>query len=279
MRAVLQGASVTVQPGFDPGAVAAEGRAVFTSIVPTMLARLLEAGVDLTRFRAILVGGAPLSPDLRERAEIAGARIVETYGLTESCGGVVYEGLPLPGTRMRIDPDGGIQLKGPTLMLGYRFDDEATAKSFTPDGWIRPGDAGEIDREGRLHVVGRIDDLINTGGEKVWPHEVEAALRDHPQVAEVAVGGPLDPDWGQRVAAWVVPADPADPPTLDALRDFAATTLARHKLPRELVLVATLPRTSSGKLRRIALAEASPPRSARLPPARREPEPTETEPE
>jgi len=193
MRGVLLGASVTVQPGFDPAAVAAEERSVFTSIVPTMLGRLLEAGVDLTRFRAILVGGAHLSPGLRERAETAGARIVETYGLTESCGGVVYEGLPLAGTQMRIDTDGGIQLKGPTLMLGYRFDDEATASAFTPDGWLRPGDAGEIDREGRLHVVGRIDDLINTGGEKVWPHEVEAALRDHPQVAEVAAGGRLDP--------------------------------------------------------------------------------------
>jgi O-succinylbenzoic acid--CoA ligase len=261
-----------VQPGFDPAAVAAEGRAVFTSVVPTMLGRLLEAGADLTRFRAILVGGAHLSPDLRERAEIAGARIVETYGLTESCGGVVYDGLPLPGTQMSIDADGGIRLKGPTLMLGYRFDDAGTVASLTPDGWLRSGDAGEIDQEGRLHVVGRIDDLINTGGERVWPREVEAALRDNPQVAEVAVGGPVDPEWGQRVVAWVVPADPADPPTLEGLRGSAATTLARHKLPRELVLVATLPRTPSGKLRRITIAEKSPPRSAWLPAAGTEPE-------
>jgi O-succinylbenzoic acid--CoA ligase len=254
MRGVLLGASVTVHPGFDPAAVAAEDRAVFTSIVPTMLARLLDAQVDLARFRAILVGGAHLSPDLRERAEHAGARVIETYGLTESCGGVVYDGLPLPGVQMRIDDDGGIQLKGPTVMRSYRFDDAATAAAFTKDGWLRPGDAGEIDREGRLHVVGRIDDLINTGGEKVWPHEVEAALRDHPQVAEVAAGGRLDPEWGQRVVVWVVPADGSDPPGLEGLREFAAGTIARHKLPRELVLVPELPRTFSGKVRRTALA-------------------------
>lgn len=254
MRGVLLGASVTVHPGFDPAALAAERGAVFTSIVPTMLARLLDAEVDLTGFRAILVGGAHLPPDLRERSERAGARVIETYGLTESCGGVVYDGHPLPGVQMRIDEDGGIQLKGPTLMRGYRFDPGATAAAFTEDGWLRPGDAGEIDREGRLHVVGRIDDLINTGGEKVWPHEVEAALRGHLQVAEVAAGGRLDPEWGQRVVVWVVPTDAADPPTLEGLRDFAATTIARHKLPRELVLVPELPKTFAGKVRRIALA-------------------------
>jgi O-succinylbenzoic acid--CoA ligase len=253
MRGVLLGAPVTVQPGFDPAAIAAHEDAAFTSIVPTMLLRMLEAEVSLTGFRAVLVGGAHLSPDLRERAERAGAHLIETYGLTESCGGVVYDGLPLPGTQMRIDADGGIQLKGPTLMRGYRFDTEGTAAAFTGDGWLRPGDAGEIDGGGRLHVVGRVDDLINSGGERIWPREVERALRDHPRVAEVAVGGRLDPEWGQRVVAWVVPTDPRDPPTLEELRDHAAGTLARHKVPRELVLVDELPRTFSGKVRRVAL--------------------------
>jgi O-succinylbenzoic acid--CoA ligase len=253
MRGVLLGAPVTVQPGFDPAAIAAREDAAFTSIVPTMLLRLLEVEVDLTGFRAILVGGAHLSPDLRERAERAGAHVIETYGLTESCGGVVYDGLPLPGTETRIDADGGVQLKGPTLMRGYRFDPEGTAAAFTEDGWLRPGDAGEIDGGGRLHVVGRVDDLINSGGERVWPREVEDALRDHPRVGHVAVGGRLDTEWGQRVVAWVVPADPRDPPTLDELRDHAAATIARHKVPRELVLVNELPRTFSGKVRRVAL--------------------------
>jgi o-succinylbenzoate---CoA ligase len=249
LRAILLGAPVTIHAGFDAHAVAVERDSAFTSLVPTMLGRLVAAGADLSAFRAILIGGAHLSPDLRANAERLGANVIETYGLTETCGGVVYDGVPLPGTEMRIDPEGGIQLRGPTLMRGYRFDTEA----FTEDGWLRPGDAGEIDREGRLHVVGRFDDLINTGGEKVWPDEVEAALREHPGVRDVAVGGRLDPEWGQRVAVWVVPADPADPPSLEELRAFAARTLPRYAAPRELTLAERLPRTPSGKLRRAAL--------------------------
>jgi O-succinylbenzoic acid--CoA ligase len=253
LRGVLLGAPVTIHQGFDAPAVAAERGSAFTSLVPTMLGRLVDAGAELSAFRAILVGGGHLSPDLRASAERAGASVVETYGLTETCGGVVYDGEPLPGTQMRIDPQGGIELRGPTLMRGYRFDDSATAAAFTPDGWLRPGDVGEIDGEGRLHVVGRLDDLINTGGEKVWPDDVEAALREHPRVRDVAAGGRPDPEWGQRVAVWVVPADPSDPPSLDELRAFAARTLPRHAAPRELTLAERLPRTASGKLRRAAL--------------------------
>ena len=253
LRAILLGAPVAVHARFDPEAVVAEPGVVFTSVVPTMLGRLVETGTDLSSFRGILVGGAHLSPDRRARAERAGGNVVETYGLTETCGGVVYEGVPLSGTEMRIDADGGIQLRGPTLMQGYRFDEAGSAAAFTHDGWLRPGDAGEIDRDGRLHVVGRIDDLINTGGERVWPDQVEAALRDHPGVRDVAAGGRLDPEWGQHVAVWVVPADPADPPSLEELRAFAARTLPRYAAPRELTLADRLPRTLSGKLRRAAL--------------------------
>jgi O-succinylbenzoic acid--CoA ligase len=253
LRAILLGAPVAVHTRFDPEAVIAESGVAFTSVVPTMLGRLVETGADLSSFRAILVGGAHLSPDLRTRAERAGANVVETYGLTETCGGVVYEGVPLPGTEMRIDADGGIQLRGPTMMQGYRSDEAGSTAAFTDDGWLRPGDAGEIDRDGRLHVVGRIDDLINTGGERVWPDQVEAALRDHPGVRDVAAGGRLDPEWGQHVAVWVVPADPADPPSLEELRAFAARTLPRYAAPRELTLADRLPRTLSGKLRRAAL--------------------------
>jgi O-succinylbenzoic acid--CoA ligase len=256
LRGVLLGAPVAVHPRFDPEAIAAEPDVAFTSVVPTMLERLLDAKVDLGRFRGILVGGAHLTSSLRERAEGAGARLVPTYGLTESCGGVVYDGIPLPGTEMRIDAEGGIELRGPTLMLGYRFDADGTARAFTSDGWLRPGDAGEIDAEGRLHVIGRIDGVINTGGEKVWPEEVESVLLEHPGVAEVAVGGRLDPEWGQRVVAWVVPADPAAPPSLGDLRDHVASRLPRHKAPRELVLVDALPRTCAGKVRRSSLPEA-----------------------
>lgn len=253
LRAVLLGAPVVVHEGFDVQAFAAEREATFTSLVPTMLARLLDAEVDLTRYRAILIGGARLPDEQADRAREAGAPVVETYGLTESFGGVIYDGRPLPGVEMRIDADGGIELHGPTLMLGYRFDVEATRRALTDDGWLRPGDAGEIDGEGRLHVIGRFDDRINTGGEKVWPEEVETALRRHPKVREVGVRGHLDPEWGERVVAFVVPVDPTDPPTLDDLRDTAARSLPRHRAPRELVLVDELPRTGSGKLRRVAL--------------------------
>ena len=254
LRAVLLGAPVTVHPEFDPAAVAAERNAVFVSIVPTMLLRLLDANADLSHLRAILVGGSALSAGLRARAEAADARVIETYGLTESCGGVVYDGRPLAGIEARIDPrDQGIQLRGPTLMLGYRFDGEGTAAAFTEDGWLRTFDAGLLDPEGRLRVLGRLDDLIKTGGERVWPDEVEHALRDHAKVADAAVAGRLDPEWGQRVVAYVVPADPASPPTLQELRDHVSITLPRHKAPRELVLVPELPRTASGKVRRDGL--------------------------
>ncbi|MGZ8611629.1 MAG: class I adenylate-forming enzyme family protein [Actinomycetota bacterium] len=253
LRGVLLGAPVSVHPTFDPALVEADRDVAFISVVPTMLGRLLDARVHLARFRSILVGGAHLPPGIRERAERAGANVIETYGLTESCGGVVYDGLPLPSVEMRVNEDGGIELRGPMVMLGYRFDAEATKRAFTDDGWLRPGDVGEIDFEGRLHVVGRIDDLINSGGEKIWPQEVEAALREHPKVAEVGVGGRLDAVWGQRVVAFVVPVDPASPPELWELREFAAGRIGRHKAPRELVVVEHLPQTMSGKLRRTAL--------------------------
>jgi O-succinylbenzoic acid--CoA ligase len=131
LRGVLLGAPVSVHPAFDPSLIDAERDVAFVSVVPTMLGRLLDAKVDLSRFRTILVGGAHLWPDVRTRAESAGAHVIETYGLTESCGGVVYDGLPLPSVEMRVNEDGGIELRGPMLTLGYRFDAEATERAFT----------------------------------------------------------------------------------------------------------------------------------------------------
>ncbi len=202
LRSVLLGAPITVHPRFDAAAVAAEADAAFVSLVPTMLIRLRDADADLSHFRAILVGGAALPAWLADRARAEGSNVIETYGLTESCGGVVYDGRPLPGTEVSIDGDGGIQLRGPTLMRGYLDDAEATARAFTEGGWLRAGDAGWIDDQGRLRVVGRLDDLINTGGEKVWPAEVEAARRGRdrrsarPRVgsARGGVRGPRGPD-------------------------------------------------------------------------------------
>jgi acyl-CoA synthetase (AMP-forming)/AMP-acid ligase II len=138
-------------------------------------------------------------------------------------------------------------------MRGYRLDPEATAATFTSDGWLRTGDAGEIDGAGVVTVSGRIADVIVSGGEKVWPAEVEAALAGHPGVAEVAVAGRDDPEWGERVVAFVVPRRRAEPPTLDSLRDFAAQRIARFKTPREVIIVETLDRTILGKVRSSAL--------------------------
>jgi len=258
LRAALLGAPVIAHPGFDPEAVGREHTARFVSLVPTMLGRLVRTGVDLSRFRAILVGGAELPPGLRAIAERAGGRVVETYGLTESGGGVVYEGRPFRGTRVSLDPTTSeILLQGPTLMRGYRG---SADRPFTPDGRLRTGDVGWIDDDGRLRVQGRLDDLIVTGGEKVWPEEVERALRGSPKVAEVAVVGLPDDEWGRRVTAFVVPVRPTDPPSLEELRDEVARSLARFKAPREVVLVDRLPRTTSGKVRRSRLATGGEPR-------------------
>jgi O-succinylbenzoic acid--CoA ligase len=199
----------------------------------------------------LLVGSAPLEPEVRDAAAGLGARVVETYGLTEACGGVAYDGEPLRGTEFRIaEPEGEIQLRGPTLMEGYRHDPAATAGAFTLDGWLRTADLGALDQDGRLTVHGRSDDVIRSGGENVWPQEVERVLAQHVKVGAVAVAGRPDPDWGQHVAAWVVPVITDDPPTLEELRDHCRERLARFKTPRELFLVHELPKTPTGKVRR-----------------------------
>ena len=231
----------------------------FVSVVPTQLIRALDAGVDLLGHRALLVGGGGMDAALRERATAAGAPCVVTYGLTQSCGGVVYGGRPLPGVSVRIAEGGEIQLGGPTLLRGYRDGSDA---GLTRDGWLPTGDAGSLDGDGRLHVLGRLDDLIVSGGENVWPGDVEAALRSHPAVADCAVFGRPDPSWGQRVVAAVVPRDLGAAPTLEALRDHVGALLGRHQAPRELLVVETLPRTALGKLRRAGLGLQHPPGQA-----------------
>jgi O-succinylbenzoic acid--CoA ligase len=252
LRGAMAGAPVDVIEPFEAAGLlrqAPDGAHV--ALVPTMLRRLVATAQDLSHLGALLVGGSPLDPALRDAAARLGARVVSTYGLTESSGGVAYDGIPFDGTHVRIASTGGeIELSGPTLMEGYRADPSATARAFTVDGWLRTGDMGELDAEGRLIVHGRADDAIRTGGETVWPDEVEAVLRADPGVADVAVVGVPDDEWGQRVAAWIVPADPDAPPSLDELRDRCRERLARFKAPRELILVDSLPRTPSGKLRR-----------------------------
>jgi feruloyl-CoA synthase len=137
-------------------------------------------------------------------------------------------------------------------MQGYRHDAAATGAAFDVRGWLRTGDAGTIDDDGRLRITGRLDEAIRTGAETVWPVEVERALVTHSKVAEVAVAGRPHPEWGQQVVAFVVTRTIDDPPSLEELRDHASETIARHKAPREVVLMHELPRTTERKLRRHA---------------------------
>lgn len=258
-RSWATGLPVTVFERFDPAAVAAavssaarSGRPTLVSLVPTMLRRLILAGVDLNLFRRILVGGAPLTEPLPRHA-------TATYGLTETWGGVVHGGRALADTEWRVDGDGEICLRGPTVMRGYRLEPELTAAALGADGWLRTGDVGTVDADGRLLVVDRRRDLIITGGVNVSPTEIERVLAGHPAVAEVCVAGAPDPDWGERVVAHVVPSDPDRPPDLADLRAFASDRLSAAKLPRQVVVVDSIPRTASGKPMRRALAVRSPP--------------------
>jgi O-succinylbenzoic acid--CoA ligase len=249
LRAAILGAPVTMHERFDPARLVHDGEgAAFASVVPVMVRRLVEADLGLHGL-TLLVGGDGLEEETAAAARTRGARLVTTYGLTETCGGFTYDGMPLDGTDVRIG-EGAIEVAGSTLMEGYRLDPAATGAAFTTDGWFRTGDVGSIDDDGRLSVHGRADDLILTGAEKVWPEEVERVLSAHPKVAEVAVAGRPDPEWGAHVCAFVVPATMDGPPTLEELRSHAAERLARFKLPRELRLVPAIPRTSTGKVRR-----------------------------
>lgn len=247
LRAAITGASVDVLGRFDPDAIAAS-RARYVSVVPTQLRRLVEAGAVLARFDAMLVGGADLDAGLRASAERVGARIVHTYGMTETCGGVVYDGAPFPDVDVRVREDGRIVVGGPTLFRRYRADADATATAFDDARRFVTSDLGRIGADGRLEVLGRADDAITTGGETVMPIAVEAVLAAHPAVDEVAVVGRPDPEWGEHVVAVVVAR--GAPPTLEDLRAHARGSLPPWAAPRELVLVEALPRTISGKIRR-----------------------------
>ena len=241
-RALVTGTPFSVLDRFDPeivsGASRRPGPCTLVSLVPTALDR-----ADTSAYRWVVLGG---SADPSGRA----SNVVRTYGLTESGGGVVYDGTPLDGVEVRI-VEGEIQLRGPMLLRAYR--DGIDPRDA--DGWLRTGDLGSLDTAGVLTVDGRRSDLIVTGGENVWPESVEAVVASHPLVAEVAVAGKPDDEWGQRVTAFVVPVSGHEPPTLDELRNHTKRSLPAFAAPRELVLVEALPRTPLGKVRRRDLAQ------------------------
>ncbi|MDP8987504.1 MAG: fatty acid--CoA ligase family protein [Actinomycetota bacterium] len=238
-RALLTGTPLALLPAADPAGIHAEARrgATLVSLVPTLLGR-----VDVSAFRRVLLGGA--APPAERPPNV-----VATYGMTETCGGVVHDGRPLPGVEVRA-VDGELHVRGPMLLRCYR--DGADPKDAR--GWLATGDGGEVGADGEVRVAGRLAEVVVTGGEKVWPAPVEAVLAGHEAVAEVAVAGRPDPEWGQRVVAFVVPAHHAAPPSLESLRGWAKQRLPAYAAPRELVLVETLPRTALGKLRRAELA-------------------------
>ncbi len=216
----------------------------YTALVPTQLRRALAAEPDALRaLDAVLVGGAATDPDLLAAARDAGVAVVTTYGMSETAGGCVYDGVPLDGVAVRAG-SGGVELSGPVLASGYRLDPAGTAEAFA-GGWFRTRDAGTLDG-GRLTVHGRLDDVVVSGGVNVSPQAVEAALRAHPAVADAVVAGLPDPEWGQRVVAAVVPA-PGRTPLLTELRPWVAGRLGAAAAPRELHLVDAVPLLHTGK--------------------------------
>jgi malonyl-CoA/methylmalonyl-CoA synthetase len=263
---LLAGASAVLLPRFDVGGVldaARDHQATLFFGVPTMYTRLADSSRadELGRLRLCVSGSAPLPRTVFERlAARAGQRVLERYGMTETimnvsnpCDGERRPGtvgLPLPGVELRLagGDDGEILLRGPNVFSGYWENPEATAEAFGPGGWFRTGDLGSFDERGYLRIEGRSQELIITGGFNVHPREVEELLLEHPGVAEAAVVGTPSEEWGEQVTAFVVPADPADPPGREELLAFAAERLAGFKRPRALHYVEALPRNALGKV-------------------------------
>jgi len=246
VRSLVSGTDPVLTDRADAETVGASGCA-HVSLVPTQLRRLIGQGIDMSTplagYRSVLLGGAAAPADLLDAARAARVPVVTTYGMTETCGGCVYDGIPLDGVRVRIgDADDRIWIGGPVLFSGYLGEARAPG-----DGWLRTGDLGRLDAAGRLVVRGRADDVINTGGYMVVPGEVAEVLQACPGVRDVAVLGLPDPEWGERVIAVVAPADPAQPPTLELVRLHVQERLPYYAAPSRVVMVDAVPMLPSGK--------------------------------
>jgi O-succinylbenzoic acid--CoA ligase len=227
------------------------GRPAYASLVPTQLHRMLDDADDvaaLCSLRTVLLGGGPIDPALRSRATEAGVRVVATYGSAETAGGCVYDGVALDGVGLATEADGRLRISGPMLFDGYDGDPERTAELLV-DGWFRTEDAARIDEDGRLHVLGRLDDMVITGGVNVPAPAVASRLRLHPSAREVEVLGVPDAEWGYRLVAFVV-----GPLTLDQARAWVAEVHPRSWAPRQLVVLDALPMLANGKVDRVQLA-------------------------
>ena len=253
-------AVLDVSDGFHPGQLPAaidamSGPRRYTSLVPLQLRKALEhpsAARALAELDAVLVGGAATSPELLDRAGDAGIRVVRTYGMSETAGGCVYDGLPLPGVSVRIadaSPDGvgRVQLGGPMIAGGYRH--RPGHPAFATPGWFRTDDLGRLD-DGVLSLVGRADEAISTGGLTVLPQVVEAVVAELPGVRDCVVVGLPDERLGERVVL-VVTGD--DPPSLDRVRGVVTERLGRYAAPREVIVTGELPLRGPGKVDRRAV--------------------------
>ncbi|OBH91248.1 o-succinylbenzoate--CoA ligase [Mycobacterium sp. E2733] len=263
VRSALAGSTpveMDVSEGFEvaelPGAIRRLGSGRrYASLVATQLAKALTdpaAAAALAELDAVLLGGGPAPRGVLDAAAAAGIAVVRTYGMSETAGGCVYDGVPLGGVSVRVADDGRIVLGGATLAKGYR--NPVDPDPFAEPGWFRTDDLGVVDEAGVLTVLGRADDAISTGGLTVLPQLVESALGTHPAVADCAVFGVADDRLGQRVGAAIVVAEGCAAPTLDALRAHVTRTLDATAAPREVHLVDTLPRRGIGKVDRAALA-------------------------
>ncbi|MCH8994595.1 MAG: o-succinylbenzoate--CoA ligase [Chloroflexi bacterium] len=284
LRSVIYGSTAVVQESFDPDAVnrAIDEDGITTvSVVSAMLSRMLEARGERPypeTLRCVLAGGGPLPRPLLEECARRGVPVVQTYGLTEAASQVATlspedallklgsAGRPLFPTEIRIEDEqdqalpageaGEIVVRGPTVTAGYLNDAEATARALR-DGWLHTGDIGYLDEEGLLYVLDRRDDLIVSGGENVYPAEVEEVLRSHPAVLDAAVVGLPDERWGRRVAA-AVALRPGSKPDEEELLAFCRKHLASYKAPTQLHIVEQLPRNAAGKLLRRAVRDEWP---------------------
>jgi o-succinylbenzoate---CoA ligase len=252
VRSLLAGLEPVIVPAVSQQVLADSG-CTHVSLVPTQLRRLLDAGAGPYTIRTVLLGGAASADSLLAEARDAGWRVVTSYGMSETCGGCVYDGRPLDEVSVRLGAaTAQIEIAGPVLFSGYLGRPDLTA-AVRADGWFRTTDLGWWRPDGSLGVRGRADDLINTGGEKVVPGEVEAALGTCGGVADVVVMGLPDPDWGEAVTAFVVATDPADPPELEDLRSHVRQAVSVYAAPRRVVVMPEFPLLPSGKPDRTAL--------------------------
>jgi fatty-acyl-CoA synthase len=263
-----KGARLVLERGFDPTRalelIEREGVTTVMGVPANYLFMAQEprfAETDLSTLRLAVVGGAPMPEALLDIWAARGVHIVQGYGLTEAAPNVLclppedarrkagYAGKPYPYVTCELSAESELLVRGPNVFPGYWRNEEATARAFR-DGWLLTGDIAERDDEGNYRILGRLKDMIVSGGENVYPAEIEAVLHDHPAVADAAVVGVADERWGEVCAAFVVTESPVSE---DELREHCRQRLARFKVPKSFTFVDALPRNSMGKIQKSEL--------------------------